>query len=111
MLTDPTCVANNCTTLIDLVFAASLSQVNFCSTSYSTFWNSDHFGLQLRVSVLTTKSLTKAPPRNVWQCSQGAFDPLAVLLDDLSIGILLLIIMMSTQAVPGGRIFFCFLMQ
>ena len=81
LVSEPTRVSNNSSTLIDLIFVSTPAQVNSCHT-ISPLANSDHFGLQLYVSIMSPRRQIKIPPRSVWRYANADFDLMANRLDD-----------------------------
>ena len=75
-------------TLIDLLFVSSPTQVNSCHT-VPPLTNSDHFGLQLYISVTYPRRQIKIPLRCVWRYSHADFNSTANLLDDTNWDVLL----------------------
>ena len=73
IVSEPTRVTDTSSTLIDLIFVSSPTNVLTCST-IPPLANSDHNGLQLIVKLNSDKRLGKCAPRKVWNYSLADFD-------------------------------------
>ena len=65
---------------------------HFCFITHSSIpplANSDHFGLQLNMSITSHKRQNKIPPRRVWRYSHADFVSIALQLDDTDWDVLL----------------------
>ena len=82
VVSEPTRVFNNSCTLIDLVFVSSISQVLSCTTIPSLS-NSDHYGLQLMLSLKAPKKQTKSLVRKVWSYSHANHTAISDSLNDV----------------------------
>ena len=81
IVTEPTRTINSSATLIDLVFASSPNQVEFCST-IPPLANTDHSGLHIKISIKSPKRVSKAVHRRIWKYSLADFDAMADFLDE-----------------------------
>ena len=82
VVSEPTHITNSSATLIDLIFASSPFQVESCST-IPPLANSDHNGLQLTISVKSSKRAVKGVPRRIWKYSLADFDSMADYLESI----------------------------
>ena len=76
----PTHFSSNCSSLIDLVFLSSPSNLIFCET-VSPLSNSDHLGLSLAVSAVKTKCNPKRSGRKVWRYAHADYELAQEMLD------------------------------
>ena len=73
VVTAPTHFSSTCNSLIDLVFLSSPSNLIFCET-VSPLSNSDHLGLFLAVSAVTTRCNPKRNGRKIWRYAFADYD-------------------------------------
>ena len=82
IVSEPTCTTNSIATLIDLTFVSSLSQVELYCT-IPPLANSDHNGLQLTISIKSSKRSLKGVPQRIWKYCLTDFNSMADYLDSI----------------------------
>ena len=82
VVTIPTHFSSNCSSLIDLVFLSSPSNLISCET-VSPLSNSDHLGISFAVSAVKTKSNPKRSGRKVWRYVFADYDLAHEMLDTI----------------------------
>ena len=72
VVSEPTRISNSLSTLNDLIFLSSPSQLSSCHT-VPPLANADHLGLHLSLTVSTFQCNHPAPKRKLWRYSQADF--------------------------------------
>ena len=80
VVTVPTHVTSTCSSLIDLVFLSTHSNLIFCET-VAPLSNSDHLGLSLAVSAVKAKCNPKRSGRKIWRYALADYDLAHEMLD------------------------------
>ena len=69
VVSEPTRVTNNTSTLIDIIFVSSVNYVESCTTI-----STDHYDLRLKTNLKYQKQLEKGVPTKLWKYSLADFD-------------------------------------
>ena len=82
VMSEPTRVVSNSSSLIDLAFVSFLGMVQLCET-LPPLANSDHLGVHLKLSARIRKSTPKPHVRRIWRYNYADFDKAMELLDEI----------------------------
>ena len=82
VISEPTRVVNDCSSLIDLAFVSVPGTVQLCET-IPPLGNSDHLGIHLIMSTKLKMNSQKSQLRNIWRYNLADFDQAMELLDSM----------------------------
>ena len=88
VISEPTRVVNDCSSLIDLAFVSVPVMVQSCET-IPPLANSDHLGIHLIMATKLKRNLLKPQLRKIWRYNLADFDQAGELLDSIEWEVLL----------------------